>query len=189
MRFLGGLIRDDTRSVIETSGQPVAGSSALRYRPQRDNRRPFPQHSSCGPKTLEFRRYNCGGLVANTQLLSLQMEKARKRRLMARVIEQCTEWNSDAPLGFEHCKSFFERTCEALTGGEHESRFVASDAIGLWLVWEILDRAPASEDERKLARTTGVVITREFFNWWHDAGTERLIPPPVCARRSPRRPA
>src|ERR1700733_7935892 len=82
----------------------------------------FPNIHPAAPTHWNFVVTIAAAFVANTQLLSLQMEKARKRRLMARVIEQCTEWNSDAPLGFEHCKSFFERTCEALSGGEHESR-------------------------------------------------------------------
>ena len=108
-----------------------------------------------------------GVFIAVTRLGNLRLGEKRQRKLMGKVGVKLTQWNpTNGRCGFEDCASFYERTFDALTsaGGE----FVASDALGSWVAWNVLGRPPQSEDERKLVRTVGGVISHAFSNWWKE---------------------
>lgn len=110
-----------------------------------------------------------GVFIAVTRLHNLQLGETRERKIMTRVSERLAQWNAThGRQGFEHCKEFFERTYNGLSATAHEPRYVASDAIGAWIVWDIVGHAPENEDERKLTRRIGVIVTHEFFNWWKE---------------------
>ena len=108
-----------------------------------------------------------GVFIAVTRLGNLGLGENRQRKLMGKVGVKLTQLNpTNGRCGFEDCASFFERSFDALTsaGGE----FVASDALGSWVVWNVLGRPPQSEDERKLVRTVGGMISHAFSNWWKE---------------------
>jgi hypothetical protein len=110
-----------------------------------------------------------GVFVAITKLRNLNLDKDREQRLTATVAEHLAEWNPKNGLrGFEHCKSFFERTYDALAAEGSEPQFVSPDSIGMWIAWDVLDRPPASEEERRFVRTIGVLVTSSFFDWWDE---------------------
>jgi hypothetical protein len=108
-----------------------------------------------------------GVFIAVTRLGNLRLGEKRQRKLMGKVGMKLTQWNpTNGRRGFEDCASFYERTFDALTsaGGE----FVASDALGSWVVWNVLGRPPHSEEERSLVRTVGGMISHTFSNWWEE---------------------
>ena len=109
-----------------------------------------------------------GVFVASTRLKNLQLGKDRERHLMEVVAKEFQKWNPNASDGFEDCKAFFDRTYDgqaaALTADEQ--KFVSSDTVGAWIVWNILDRPPSTIDERRLVRVIGILVTHIFFNWW-----------------------
>lgn len=49
----------------------------------------------------------------------------------------------------------------------HAPAHIVSDAVGSWIVSDILQAAPVSEEERRLVRTVGTMITRKFAGWWN----------------------
>ena len=110
-----------------------------------------------------------GVFIAVTRLGNLRLDENRERQLMGKVGLKLTQWNpTSGRLVFEDCASFFERTFDALTSAGDEPPFVASDALGLWVVWNVLGRRPQSEEERGLVRTVGGMITHTFSNWWEE---------------------
>ena len=58
----------------------------------------------------------------------------------------------------ETANRFFERNYDALTEVGHEPRFVTSNSIGFRIVWNVLGRAPHSEEQRKLVLTAPQLI-------------------------------
>lgn len=107
-----------------------------------------------------------GVFIAATRLNNLGLGDKREERLMAVVAERLDEWNPDGIRAFEDCKGLFEREFDRLTAAGHEARFTASDAVGLWVVWNMLGRAPQTDEEVMLVRATGGMVTHAFFNWW-----------------------
>jgi hypothetical protein len=114
-----------------------------------------------------------GVFIAVTRLGNLGLGENRQRKLMGKVGVKLTQWNpTNGRRYFEDCASFYERSFNALTSAGGEPRYVSSDALGSWVVWNVLGRPPHSEEERRLVRTVGGMITHAFSNWW-DIGGKR----------------
>lgn len=110
--------------------------------------------------------------IAAARLQNLGVGAARETKLMMRVTEHLLELNANALAAFDDCKEFFGRNFEALSGRAHDPRFVTSDSIGLWVAWNMLDRAPETEEEAQFMRGLGVAITHAFFGWWESGPQE-----------------
>ena len=95
-----------------------------------------------------------------------QIDHDLENRLMEIVTKDLVEWNSESIRGFEDCKSLFESEFDRLTATGHKPKFITSDALGKWIVWNILGRAPQTDEECLLIRTIGIMVTHVFFDWW-----------------------
>jgi hypothetical protein len=118
-----------------------------------------------------------GVSMAATRLNYLRLGDAREKKLVEVVTEHLNEWNADGIRGFEDCKGLFETQFDSrkfagdelwqrLVRAEQVSRFSVSDALGTWIVWNLLGRAPKTEEECRLVRETGILATHPFSNWW-----------------------
>lgn len=104
--------------------------------------------------------------MAATRLNNLHLDKDREERLMEVVAKRLNEWNPEGLRFFEDCKGLFESEFDRLTKAGHEPRFVASDAVGKWIVWNLFERPPQTDEECMLVRATGAMVTHAFFDWW-----------------------
>ncbi len=107
-----------------------------------------------------------GVFMAVTNLNNLKIDHDLENRLMEIVTKDLVEWNSDGIRGFEDCKNLFESEFDRLTTAGHKPKFIASDALGKWIVWNVLGRAPQTNEECLLVRTVGIMITHVFLDWW-----------------------
>lgn len=114
----------------------------------------FLRESRC--KTLGFHPDDCGRVREN-----------RQRKLMGKVGAKLIQRHpSNGRHGFEDCAAFYERSLNAFASEDDDPRFVASDPLGFWVVWNVLGRPLESEEERRLVRTIGGMIHYTFLNWW-----------------------
>jgi hypothetical protein len=121
------------------------------------------------PESWDFFVTVAGVFIAASRLQNSQLSANRKQELMDAVARGLADWSPENGIrGFEDCKAAFERNFDSLTRSQHEPRFIASDALGMWVVWNLLGRAPAAEEERKLARAVGTAVVHNFFTWWND---------------------
>ena len=104
--------------------------------------------------------------MAASRLNNLRLGDTREEKLMEVVAERLNQWKPDAIRGFEDCKGLFEREVDRLAAAGHEPRFVASDAVGKWIVWNVLGRPPQTDEECMLVRATAAMATHAFFDWW-----------------------
>jgi len=107
-----------------------------------------------------------GVFMGASRLNNLHVDDAREEMLVETVAEHIVEWNVDGIRAFEDCKGLYETEYDHLAAVGHEPRFLASDAVGKWIVWNVLGRAPESHDECMLVRTIGSMVTHAFFDWW-----------------------
>jgi len=107
-----------------------------------------------------------GVFMAATRLNNMRLESAREEQLMEVVAARLNEWKPDGIRGFEDCKGLFENEFDRLNAVGHDPQFVASDAVGKWIVWNILGRPPETDEECMLVRSTGTLATHTFFGWW-----------------------
>lgn len=109
-----------------------------------------------------------GVFMAASRLTGLRVGEDREEKLMETVAERLEEWSPDGVRAFEDCKGLYETEYNRLAAASHEPRFLASDAVGKWIVWNVLGRAPSGRDECMLVRTAGGLVTHAFFDWWRE---------------------
>lgn len=70
--------------------------------------------------------------------------------------------------GFMDCAAFFDRSFEGFAAAAvpDQRQFAVTDVIGTWIVWSLLDRQATSDEERRMARTIGILISKPFEDWW-----------------------
>jgi hypothetical protein len=169
MRFFQKLRRgksDPLRGKAERLVSSASVNAVTMFLPMLDQ---HPLLKKVDPEQWDFLLTIAGVFMAATRLQNLQLRDDRQRELMEVVAHCLTAWSPENGIrGFEDCRAMFERTFDALTSTQHESRFIASDSIGSWIVWNLLGRSPEAEEERKLVRAIGVSVVHNFFSWWSD---------------------
>ncbi|HXH24685.1 MAG TPA: hypothetical protein VNI78_05510 [Vicinamibacterales bacterium] len=166
MSFLGKLLgrRDDP--LTERAGNLVQAANinaVSMFTPLLDR---FPSLRDVDTEQWDFILTVAGVFMAASRLNNLRLGNAREERLMEIVAADLNRWNADGIRGFEDCKGLFEREFDRLTAAGHEPRFVAADAVGTWIVWNVLGRSPQTDEECQLVRATGALVTHAFFDWW-----------------------
>jgi hypothetical protein len=164
--FLGGLfgskidpLEERAQSLVEIA----QGNAVTMFTPLLDR---FPMLRQVNTEHWDFFLTVAGVFMAATRLNDLGLQGKRKEKIMEIVARNLDQWKSDGTRGFEDCKSLFEHEFDRLTATGHESRFVASDGLGIWIVWNIFGRSPQSDDECALVRVIGIMVTHNFFEFW-----------------------
>jgi hypothetical protein len=120
-------------------------------------------------KQWDFTLTIAGVFIAVTRLRELRLREKRQRKLMRKVGAKLIQWDStNGRRAFEDCASFYERAFNELTSLGDDPRLVRSDALGSWIVWNVLRRPPQSQEEHQLVRIVGGMVTHTFFNWWKE---------------------
>ncbi|MEZ4219068.1 MAG: hypothetical protein R3E88_21565 [Myxococcota bacterium] len=110
-----------------------------------------------------------GVFIAATRANQIGLPDTQIDSLMEIVARNLNSWRPEGIAAFEDCKAFFDRTFDALEkdpsyGSQPE--LIGSDALGGWIVWNLVEHAPESEQERGLVRALGILVTHSFFSWW-----------------------
>jgi len=112
-----------------------------------------------------------GVFISATRLNNLQAGTLREEKLMEIVSAQLDSWDKDGLRAFEDCKRLFEIEYDRLRATpvyQQDPRFLASDALGIWIVWNVLCRRPETMEEIELVRAVGGAVTHAFFDWWEE---------------------
>ena len=128
---------------------------------------PFIPHDERGQKYWDFVVTIAGVFFALNRLRTLNLNEKRRLKLEKKVAVGLVQlYPRGARPTFENCKSFFDKAYYDLLDADREQQLVASDAIGAWVVWEILRHPAETEHEFKLVRWVGAMIVQSFFEWW-----------------------
>jgi len=168
MGILGGLFRpkrDPLQKQAETLVAAARINATSMFMPLLDK---FPFLHEADVEQWDFIVTAAGVFMGASALTNMRVGEAREDALMETVAESLMNWNSDGIRAFEDCKGLYESEYDRLAAVGHEPRFLASDAVGLWIAWNVLGRAPQSQDECMLVRTTGAMVTHAFFDWWKE---------------------
>lgn len=129
----------------------------------------FPILSKIDPKHWDFIVSVAGVFIAASRLHNLRIETDQQDLLMDIVAKKLNEWDSNGVRAFEDCKSLFETEYDRLAASrtyKKDEHFLSSDALGIWITWNLFGHQPQSDEEVNLARILGVSVTHAFFDWW-----------------------
>lgn len=125
--------------------------------------------SEVEPKHWDFTVSVAGVFIAATRLNNLRLDSKREKILMDIVTRELNTWDPDGIRAFEDCKQLFEMEYDrllTLSEYQRDNHFLASDALGMWIVWNVIRRQPQSDKEVELVRVIGSAVTHTFFGWW-----------------------
>lgn len=109
-----------------------------------------------------------GIFIATTRLSNLSIDDDSEDALITIVSRRLKLWSPEGIAAFENCKEVFEKQYEQLIAANYENEYVASDALGLWIVLNVLGRMPDCHEEIEFQRSVGVLVVSAFFDWWDD---------------------
>jgi hypothetical protein len=92
---------------------------------------------------------------------------------MKLVAEDMDQWKPDGIDGFEDCKRLFESEFDRLETTGQAPDFLASDALGMWIVLNVLKRQSQTDEEFQLVRVTGLSAINAFYDWWEKSEKTR----------------
>jgi hypothetical protein len=147
------------RSLVDAAKVQATGS----YLPLLDR---FPVLGDVRREHWDFFVTVAGVFIAVTRLNKLDLPEQREDHLLEIVTQEFNAWDRDAIRAFDDCKQLFDREYDRLNAIGHDSQFLASDALGSWIVWNALGKQPITMEEITLVRGVGAITTYAFFNWW-----------------------
>ena len=137
---------------------------------------PFIPHDERGQKYWDFIVTIAGVFFALIRLRTLNLNEKRRLKLEKKVAVCLVQlYPRGARPAFENCKSFFDQAYYGLLGADHDPQLIASDAIGMWVVWEILSHRAETDHEIKLVRWVGLMIVKTFFEWWEKDNDLKIV--------------
>ena len=128
------------------------------------NHYPFLRHAD--PTRWDFIVSAACVFLAVTGLNELGLDDETESRVIDVVSAQVAEWNPNGLRAVEACKTMFERESARLASTGYPQQFLATDALGIWIFWNLFDRAPISQSEVEFVRTIGTGVVHEFFTYW-----------------------
>lgn len=143
---------------IQLSSDPRAGEAAC-----------FKSINDDDKQWWDFFVTVAGVFVALTGLQAI--EPARAERLANVVVGDLeTRFPKRGREGLADCQTFFNKMHNVVleSAADPERGFAASDTIGAWIVWSLLDRSPESEAERQMVRVLGGIVARPISTWFDE---------------------
>lgn len=125
----------------------------------------FPIFAKIKPEHADFVLTIAGVFIAAERLKEIATNSEQTEQLLAVISDRLSQWRDDSIFALDDCQTLFHSEVNRLSKAGWESKFLTSDAIGIWIVFNLLGHTP-KDDECELVRATGVIITHSFFNWW-----------------------
>lgn len=105
--------------------------------------------------------------VAVEGLRKADVEETRRQAVIDRLETRLLEWNAaDSVAAFEHCKNYVNQEFDERAKAGYDPNHISADAVGSWVVSDLLNKPPTSEEERRLVRSVGTGIAKNFGKWW-----------------------
>ncbi len=129
----------------------------------------FPLLDAIDRENWDFILTVAGVFIATSRLEQLNLSNSRKQAVLNVIADSLNQWHPDGRYAFEDCKALFEDEFDRLRTEGEEELYIGSDALGLWIVWNILGHEPQNEEEARLQRAVGVLVIGALLDFWDQA--------------------
>lgn len=129
----------------------------------------FPNLRSVDPRRWDKVLTVAGIFVGVSRLNQEQITAPERSSLLDIVTREAVRWDPGAVKAVDDCRDFVDRTYDVLSKDSNyaaNQRFLFSDALGGWIVWNLLGHVPETEEEQRMVRVLGATVTHSFYSWW-----------------------
>lgn len=127
----------------------------------------YPIIEKIKPEHWDFVLTIAGIFVGVSQLNHEDIPEHEKDAILDTVTSAGIEIYPDSTEACEDCRNFVNRTYDGLAkekGYKDNPKFLFSDSLGSWVVWNLFSHTPSNEDERNLIRILGGVLFIRLFH-------------------------
>ena len=121
------------------------------------------------PEHWNFILTIAGTFVAVSQLNHENIPEKDKNIILDTVTNAAIEIYPDFIETCEDCRNFVNRTYDRLAKEKeykNNKKFLFSDSLGSWVVWNLFGHAPLNKNEESLIRSLGIFFVHSFISWW-----------------------
>ncbi len=129
----------------------------------------YPVIEKVKPEHWDFVLTIAGIFVGVSQLNHEDIPEHEKDTIHDTVTSAGIEIYPDSTKACEDCRNFVDRTYDGLVKEKEykdNPKFLFSDSLGSWVVWNLFGHAPSNKDERNLIRILGGFLVHSFISWW-----------------------
>ena len=129
----------------------------------------YPIIEKIQPGHWDFILTIAGIFVGISQLNHENISQQDKDTILDTVTNAGIEIYPDCIDACEDCKTFVDRTYDGLAKIEaykNDPKFLFSDSLGSWVVWNLFGHPSSNEDEGNLIRILGAFLVASFVSWW-----------------------
>lgn len=155
--------------LIESGEKLASAAKALAISSYADFQDEYPIIEQIKTEHWDFILTIAGIFVAVSQLNHENISEQDKDSLLDSVTNSAIEIYPSSIDACEDCRIFVDRTYDGLAKEKYyqsNSKFLFSDSLGSWVVWNLFGHAASNEDERKLIRVLGAFFVHSFISWW-----------------------
>lgn len=113
----------------------------------------FPSLSEVSVDDWDFYLVVGASFGATLKTQDLNIDEVQRDKLRRSILSALIEWKSDGERAFLDCETLFHKTHQKLTN--NNSQYPTTDALGYWIVFNLLKRPPQEQNERDFMRTVG----------------------------------
>ena len=152
----------DKGRLLPSAAQIYAVSSFVSFHDE------FPSLRKADTKLWNATLTTAAIFVAMSRLNQETMSEQAHESLLDIVTQEAVRLDPQAINALQDCRAFVDRTFDALASDPNyaDRKFLFSDSLGGWIVWNLLGHAPVIEDERRLVRALGAHVVHAFYPWW-----------------------
>jgi hypothetical protein len=107
-----------------------------------------------------------GVFVGVEALRDVQIDASQREKMLQVIDDSLQSLNKDSKALYAECKSSSEKHIRSFEKEGNDPKYHLSDAVGLWIVWKLLERTPKSDDEFEFVRASGLMLSQKFSDWW-----------------------
>ncbi len=128
----------------------------------------FPCLRKCNVENWDFFATAAATCVGINNLLEKISADQFRSLYNAAILPELQRWSPQGQDAVLDCQTFIKRIEDAnqLDGEENNTTLLATDALGMWVFWNLFQRQPADE-ESNAARAIGQIIASQFQDWWN----------------------
>lgn len=129
----------------------------------------YPILEKVDPEHWDFVLTVGGVFVAVSQLNHENISEEEKNKILDIVTKSVGETYPDGVDACEDCRKFVDRTYDGLASEaeyKENPKYLFSDSLGGWVVWNLFGHAPEGMKERELLRVMGTMLVASFASWW-----------------------
>ncbi len=97
----------------------------------------------------------------------------RFKSLYAAILPELHRWSPQGEDAVLDCQKFIKLGADANRSDGADKQFLTTDSLGMWVLWNLIQRQPSSDGGAQVAHAIGRCLVAHFHDWWASDSEQR----------------